>query len=251
MLVDSHAHIYLPEYDSDRIEVLKRAEAAGVGQIICVGTNPEESRWAVELAQQHDQLSATVGLHPHDAKFSTDALAEIRRLAGEPRVVAIGECGLDYYYNHSPREEQLIAFRSQIELALELGKPLVFHIREAFDDFFATLAEYNNVTGVVHSFTGDTQALNKVLDQGLFVAFNGIITFSKDQAQLEAAKACPAERMLIETDCPFLTPKPHRGQRNEPAHVKLVAEFLAQLRSESFDQIASATTHTAEALFGI
>jgi TatD DNase family protein len=165
--------------------------------------------------------------------------------------VAIGECGLDYYYNHSPRDLQLTAFRAQIELAQDLKRPLIFHIREAFDDFFAVVAEYKNLRGVVHSFTADEATLNKVLDQGFYVAFNGIITFTKDQAQLAAAKACPLDKMMLETDCPFLTPVPHRGQRNEPAHVKLVAEFLAQLRSESFAQIAAQTTKNAESLFGI
>lgn len=251
MLVDSHAHVHQDSYDGDREAVLARAKAAGVTKIICVATDSSDAKLAISTATQHDNLWASVGLHPHDAKLSQAALSTIKQLASEPKVVAIGECGLDYYYERSPRDDQLTAFRAQIELALELGKPLIFHVREAFDDFFATLAEYKNITGVVHSFTGEENTLNKILEQGLFVAFNGIITFTKVQAQLDAAKNCPIDKMLLETDCPFLTPSPHRGQRNEPANVKVIAKFLAQLHGESFDEIATATTRNAEKLFKI
>lgn len=251
MLVDTHAHIHQDAYDSDRDAVLVRAHESGVGKILCVATDDKDALLAINLANERDNAWASVGLHPHDAKLSNAALATIKGLAAAPKVVAIGECGLDYYYEHSPKEDQIKAFRAQIELALELGKPLIFHVRDAFPDFFATISEYKNVTGVVHSFTGDVDTLNKILEQGLYVAYNGIITFTKIQEQLDAAKACPLDKMLLETDCPFLTPAPHRGQRNEPANVRVIAEFLANLRGESFDEIAAATTRNAETLFGI
>ena len=179
------------------------------------------------------------------------ALETVKTLATNPKVVAIGECGLDYYYNHSSKEDQLAAFKFQIELAQHAGKPLIFHVREAFDDFFEVVDSYQNLSGVVHCFTADITTMNKVLERGFYIAFNGIMTFTKDQSQLEAAKACPIDKMLLETDCPFLTPAPHRGQRNEPANIKVIAEFLADLRGESFEQLSTATTKNAETLFRI
>lgn len=173
------------------------------------------------------------------------------RTAHPDKIVAIGECGLDYFYSHSPKADQLKALRFQIELALEHDLPLIFHVREAFDDFFATIDEYKNIRGVVHSFTGDEATLSKVLNHNLYVGFNGIMTFTKDADQLTAAKACPLDRILLETDSPFLTPAPLRGQRNEPANLKLVAEYLAELRGETFGNLAAATTENAETLFGI
>jgi len=251
MLVDTHAHIHQDAYDDDRDVVLARAAEAGVGKIVCVATDAADARLALRLASAHDNLRATVGLHPHEATAGDEALAAIKQLAPDPKVVAIGECGLDYYYEHSPRQDQMKAFRTQIEIALEADKPLIFHVRDAFDDFFKTLAEYKNIRGVVHCFTGDAATLSKILDHGLFVGYNGIMTFTKVQEQLDAAKACPLNKMLLETDCPFLTPAPHRGQRNEPANIKVIAEFLANLRGESFEELAAVTTKNAETLFGI
>lgn len=251
MLVDTHAHIHQADFDDDRSEVLDRARAAGVDKMLCVATDALDSQLAVDLAKKHDNLWATVGLHPHEASRREAAMIEMNELARDQKVVAIGECGLDYYYEHAPRDDQIKALQSQIELALKVKKPLVFHVRDAFDDFFSTIREYKNVTGVVHSFTGDEATLNKVLEANLYVAFNGIMTFTKDQDQLMAAKLCSPDCMLLETDCPFLTPTPHRGQRNEPANTKIIAEFLANLRGESFDELAAATTANAEKLFGI
>lgn len=250
MLIDTHAHIQGDEYeDVDR--VIDRSTAAGVTKIICVGTDHDYSQKAVELARLKDNIWASVGLHPHDADFGDDSLKTIKELASDPKVVAIGECGLDYYYNHSPREDQLAAFKSQIELALEVKKPLIFHVREAFDDFFEVVDNYQNLSGVVHCFSSDTSTMNKALERGFYIAFNGIMTFTKDQSQLDAAKTCPIDKILLETDCPYLTPAPHRGQRNEPANTRVIAEFLANLRGESFDELATATTKNAERLFNL
>lgn len=251
MLIDTHAHIHQDVYDSDRDEVMARAVEAGVTKIIAIGVDDNDSKLAIDLANSHDSVWATVGLHPHDAKLSQKTLEAIKDLATNPKVVAIGECGLDYYYEHSPKRDQIKAFQAQIDIAQAVDKPLVFHVREAFDDFFRVLENYKGVRGVVHCFTGDEATLNKVLDQGFYVGYNGIMTFTKYQYQLAAAKACPLDRMLLETDCPYLTPAPHRGQCNEPAHTKIIAEFLANLRGESAEELSVATTKNAEALFGL
>lgn len=251
MLIDTHAHIHQAAFDGDRYEVLDRAREAGVEKMICVATDALDSQLAVDLAKKHDNLWATVGLHPHEATRRAAAMIEMNDLASNKKVVAIGECGLDYYYEHSPRNDQIKALQGQIELALRVKKPLVFHVRDAFDDFFSTIGEYKNVTGVVHSFTGDEATLNRVLESGLYVAFNGIMTFTKNQNQLMAAKLCPPDRILIETDCPFLTPAPHRGQRNEPANTKIITEFLANLRDESFDELSAVTSQNAKKLFNL
>lgn len=251
MLIDTHAHPHFKDFDDDREQMLERAQAAGVGKILCVGVDVETSQAEVEFVQTRANLWASVGLHPHDAKLSDQSFQQLKQLATQPKVAAIGECGLDYHYNHSSPADQLKALRFQIELALELGKPSIFHVRNAFDDFFNTIRDYQNISGVVHCFSSDEATLNKVLDQGLYVGLGGIITFTKDQAQLEAAKACALDRMLLETDSPFLAPVPNRGKRNEPANLRIIAEFLAELRGESFDELAAATTSNAEELFGI
>lgn len=251
MLVDTHSHIHDPEFKIDAKAAIANAKAAGVTKIICVGTSAKDSAAAVDFVQKHTECYATVGLHPHDAKLGKAPLEALKKLISKPRVVAVGECGLDYYYNNSPKADQAKAFRTQIELALKFDKPLVFHVREAFADFFKILDDYQGIRGVVHSFSSDRSNLDKALEHGLHVAFNGIMTFSKDEEQLAAAKAAPLDKMVLETDTPFLTPVPFRGKVNEPANTKIVAEFLANLRGESFEDLAQATTDNAFNLFGI
>ncbi len=250
-LVDTHAHIHDPQYKFNTEAVLTQAKAAGVTDIICVGTDTRDSRQAIDFAAEHPGCYATIGLHPHDAKIGTTAYQELEKLVNQPGVVAVGECGLDYFYQNSPRVSQQQALRFQIELAQNNHKPLIFHVREAFTDFFEILAEYNDIKGVIHSFSSTSENLKLALDHGLYVAFNGIMTFTKDKAQLAAAKAAPLERMLLETDSPFLTPPPNRGKINQPANVKLVAEFLAKLRGESLTNLAAATTANAKQLFNL
>lgn len=251
MLVDTHAHIQTEYYEPDPIEALNEAQKSSVDKIICVGTDAKSSHQAVEFAGQHANVWAAVGLHPHDASQGTQAIDEIKKLAKKPKVVAIGECGLDYYYNHSEKPDQEQALRAQMEIAMDCGLPCIFHVRHAFDDFFKIFDAHENLKGVVHSFTADTGTLQEILRRGLYVGLNGIMTFTKSDSQLEAAKGIPLERLVLETDTPFLTPAPLRGKINKPANVKIIAEFLANLRGESINKLARATSANATSLFNL
>lgn len=249
MLVDTHAHIHFGDLSGRLDAVLANAKAAGVDRIVTVGVDAEDSTAAIALAKRYEQVYATVGLHPHDAKHG-DAAAEqkLAELAADPKVVAIGECGLDFFKNFSDKPDQEKTFRYQIELALKLDKPMVWHVREAFDEFFAIVDEYPGIRGIVHCFTSNSANMQKAVDRGFMVALNGIMTFTKDDSQLEAAKLLPLDNLVLETDCPYLTPAPKRGQVNEPANVKLVAEFLANLRGESFQELSESSSQNAARL---
>ncbi len=251
MFIDTHAHIHFDEYRDEIDTVLGRAHAAGVEKILCVGVDELDSGQAVAVARAYDNVWATVGLHPHDADHGYEALEEVARLAEFEKVVAIGECGLDYFKSETSREDQERALRFQIELALERDLAMVFHVRDAFDDFFQILDDYDGVRGVVHCFTAGVKEMQGALDRGLYIALNGIMTFTKDEKQLAAARQLPLNRLILETDCPFLSPVPKRGQRNEPANVALTAEFLAKLRNEPLEDLEAATSANAEKLFRI
>lgn len=248
-LVDTHAHIHDSKYKFKTDQVLTDARGAGVNTIVCVGTDAKDSRQAINFAREHEECYATVGLHPHEAKLGSSALEQLTELMAQPKVVGVGECGLDYFYKHSPAQDQKAALEFQIEMAQVGGKPLVFHVRDAFDDFFKVIDKFKNVRGVIHSFSSTVENLEQALKRGLYVALNGIMTFTKDAAQLEAAKAVPLNRLLLETDSPYLTPTPLRGKPNQPANTKMIAEFLADLRGETLEEIAGATTHNAHRLF--
>lgn len=272
-LVDTHCHIQSAGLTKgERItrqlwakselkggELVKRAKAAGVTRLLCIGCDLEDSRLAVEFAQRHNGCWASIGIHPHEAQHhrSGEKLAQFAGLADQPKVVAIGECGLDYYYEHSPKTDQLGVLEFQLELAQEADLPVIFHVREAFDDFWPVfdrhedLNRHEDLKGVLHSFTDGAANLQKGLERGLFIGVNGIATFTKDRAQLEIYKRVPLEKLLLETDAPFLTPHPYRGSINEPAKVTVIAEFLAALRGETPEQIAKVTTANAKQLFRI
>ncbi len=251
MLVDTHAHIHFGEFRSELDDVLERAHEAGVDKLICVGVNETDSAQAVAVATAYENVWASVGLHPHDADHGYIALEEISELAQLEPVVAIGECGLDQYKSETSLDEQERALRYQIELAADRNLPMIFHVRNAFPDFWRILDDYQGVRGVVHSFTAGIPELEGSLERGLHIALNGIMTFTKDERQLEAAKRLPQDRLLLETDCPFLAPVPMRGRRNEPAYISYTAKFLADLRGESEVHIARSSTANAERLFGI
>lgn len=263
MLIDTHAHIHFEEFAQDLDEVFKHAENSCVEKIICVGTDDADSKKALEFAYNEDVqknaggigLYATAGLHPHEAKHGEDALLSVKELVMDggygDKLVAVGECGLDYYRNLSTKAEQTQALKFQIELALEQGLPLVFHVRDAWEDFWTILREYKNVRGVVHSFTGGPNEVKQANEFGLYFGLNGIMTFTKDSQQLEAAKLVPANRLLLETDCPFLAPMPERGHRNEPAYVQYTAEFLAKLRGESYEDLSTQSSQNAQTLFNL
>jgi TatD DNase family protein len=253
MLVDTHAHIHFDLFREELDEVLDRAVEADVQRILCVGVDEVDSGQALAVARAYQHVYATAGLHPHEADRGYEALEEVQRLVelDPDNVVAIGECGLDYYREGFDKDAQDRALRFQIELALEHDLPLVFHVRDAFEDFFRVLDDYEGVRGVVHCFTAGPEEMREAVKRGLYVALNGIMSFTKDKVQLVAARELPLEHLVLETDCPFLTPVPKRGQRNEPANVALTAEFLAELRGESLEELSDATSRNALRLFGI
>ncbi len=251
MLVDTHSHIHFDTFRDDIDAVLDRAHAAHVDKLLTVGVNDTDSAQAIAVARAYEHVWSTVGLHPHDADRGYEALEEIAHLSELDTVVAIGECGLDYFKSETDPEDQARALRFQIELGLERGLPMIFHVRDAFDDFFGILDEYEGVRGLVHCFTAGVPELDQALDRGLYIALNGIMTFTKEARQLDAARRVPLGRLVLETDSPFLAPMPVRGQTNEPAHIAHTAKFLAALRGESLADLERATTANAERLFGI
>ena len=234
-------------------DIIARAKTDGVNRMVCVGTTLADSELAVQFVQDRPSCWASIGIHPHEAKdhLEGEIWRQFASLATEPKVVAVGECGLDYYYEHSPKKAQADILRRQLELALTHDLPMIFHVRDAFADFWKIFDEYEGVRGVIHSFTAGQKELDEVLARGLHVGLNGIMTFTKSEAQSAAAKAVPLERMLLETDAPFLTPNPYRGTICEPKHVRITADFLAQIRQEPLEIIARATTQNAKQLFKI
>lgn len=231
------------------------ANEAGVTRLMAVGCTLADSMLAIEMAARHKNIWASIGLHPHEAKHyvnNHEKLQQFRNLiVGENKVVAVGECGLDYHYMHSSKADQQKLFRFQLDLAQKHSLPLIFHVREAFEDFWHILDEYSGLTGVVHSFSASMADLDQILSRGLYVGLNGIMTFTGDQEQLEAAKAVPLTKILLETDAPFLTPTPYRGTICQPKHVVVTAEFLSKLRGESLEAFADQTTQNARKLFGV
>jgi TatD DNase family protein len=234
--------------------VIKNARDAAVTSLICVGCDLEDSRLAVRFVQKYETCHASIGIHPHEAQHfvnKPDLLEEFAQLSGEPKVVAVGECGLDYFYGHSPQADQEKILRFQIELALQHKLPLIFHVREAFDDFWPIFDQYSGIRGVLHSFTDSAQNMQRAVERGLRIGVNGIATFTKHAEQLEMYTRIPLQNLLLETDAPFLTPAPYRGTICEPKHVRTNAEFLSKLRGESLDALAAATSDNARNLFGI
>ena len=252
---DSHCHVQ-EHYEPDG-DVLARAAANGVADVVCVGTDPESSAQALALAASAPdgpRVWATMGLHPHEAARGVDEVAAAieRAVAGSERPVAVGECGLDYFYEHSPRDAQRQAFAAQIALAHRHRLALVIHARDAWDDLFDILAaEGVPERAVLHCFTGGPTEARRCLDAGLFVSFSGIVTFKNAGDIREAALLCPPDRLLVETDSPFLAPVPHRGQRNEPAHVALVGAFVAQLRGVEAAELAATSAEAAARAFAL
>jgi len=252
--VDTHCHLQFDKLAANLAQVLKAAQAASVTRLVCVGTNVSDSQKAIDIAADHENVWATVGVHPHDSQNflnQTGAEAKLKELFDKPKVVAVGEVGLDFYKNYSPKADQENLLRLLIELGLPTGLPFIFHVRDAWQDFWRIYDSYPNLRGVVHSFSATPKELDEALGRGLYVALNGIMTFTDDQAQLTAAKQVPKDRLLLETDAPFLTPKAARGQVCQPKHVRDIAEFLAELRSEPIDEMASYTTANAREVFGI
>lgn len=284
MLIDSHAHIQLKNFDNDREAMLARAQKAGVKYIIAIGFDLETSVGAINLAEKYDFVYATLGMHPHDAKLLDDGIIEeFRELAQHPKVIALGEMGLDYYRNLSPRSIQRKAFEAQLRLARELNFPIIVHDRDAHGDIMKILRRYagkrnrdfsetrssklSNLTdewkdgrmegkrenrrGVLHCFSGDIEMAREAIDLGFYISIAGPVTYPKSLSLQRVAREVPMDSLLLETDCPWLAPQFRRGKRNEPAYVTAIAEKIAALRGVSVTNIADATTTNVKNLFGI
>ncbi len=248
MFIDTHCHLHDTEFFGDERErVYAEAVAAGVVVMICVGTDLRSSRQAVDWAAAHEGCYAVVGVHPHEAK---DGITGIAELLGQPKVVGIGEIGLDYYYDHSPRRSQIDALEAQLQLAIDHDLPVSFHVREAYADFWPIYDNFR-VRGVLHSFTDSRATMQAALERGLVIGINGISTFTKDSAQQGLYRDIPLDTIVLETDAPYLTPAPYRGKINVPAYVRIVAEHQARLKEVDIDDVAATTTHTAKVLFGL
>lgn len=269
-LTDTHCHIQGARPESvgengvqnkwaeagltDPRPIIEAARAASVTRLIAVGTTTPDSELAVKLAASEQQVWASIGMHPHEADThlpDKDLLDRFKILADRPKVVAVGECGLDYFYEHSSKANQQKLLRLQLDIAEANHLPLIFHVRDAFDDFWPIFDEYKGLRGVIHSFSATEKELEQILARGLYVGLNGIMTFTKRAEQLAAAKAVPLDRLLLETDAPFLTPTPLRGTVCEPKHLRITAEFLTKLRGESLAELADQTTSNARNLFGL
>jgi len=255
MLVDSHAHLEMKDFDRDRDRVIARAQEAGVTQIVTVATTIPDIHEALEIACRHDCVHVALGIHPHEVKdIRPGDYEEIRRLARrEKKVVAFGEIGLDFYRSYSPRELQLERFRELLRLGKELNLPIIIHDRDAHEETLRILEQEKNGSwrGVFHCFSGDTAMAKKVIQMGFFISIPGTVTFPKSLNQQQVVQKIPLEKVLLETDCPYLTPEPHRGKRNEPAFVRFTAEKVAALRGLTLNDVARITSVNARHLFGI
>lgn len=275
-LVDTHCHLHSFNTSSlveDRSqtrslwlkskktipEILNDAKKESVTKLICVGCDFWDSQLAVDFANEHSsQCWASIGIHPHEAQKHLNnkgLLDKFIKLIDNPKTIAIGECGLDYFYNHSPKQAQIKILEFQLNIAQKHNLPVIFHVREAFDDFWPIFDNFNNspqpIRGVLHSFTDNLQNLHKALERDLYIGVNGIATFTKSPAQLEVYRAIPSDKILFETDSPFLTPVPYRGTINESKYISVIAEFMSSLRNEDIKLLALQTTNNAQNLFGL
>lgn len=253
MLVDTHAHLNFPQFLGDEEGTIRRAREAGVGSIVNVGTNLDVSRRALDLARNHEGVYGTVGFHPHDVELADpDGLNTLKRLALNEEIVAVGETGLDFFRNYAPRFLQERVFRFHIHLARQTGLPLVIHSRGAEDRVMDILEEEdgNAAGGALHCFGGNPGQAKRAVELGFHLGFGGTVTY-KRSTSLSVALGIPPDRVLLETDCPYLAPVPHRGRRNEPAYVRQIAEFLAGRANEPLERLAARTTENARRVFGL
>jgi TatD DNase family protein len=252
MLIDSHAHLEMSEFDHDRRNVIERAISAGVEYIITVGTNARLSQKAIALAAEFDNVFATVGIHPHDAAAADDEiLDQMKELARQPKVVAYGEIGLDFFRNLSPRQKQIDVFSRQMKIARELNLPIIIHDRDAHEEVLRMVEESGIRRGVFHCFSGDAEMAKKCVDLGFYVSIPGTVTFDKTKNIADVVKKIPMEYLLLETDCPYLTPVPYRGKRNEPSFIVHTAKKVAQIKSLPLQDVARAAAANTKNLFGI
>ena len=252
MYFDSHAHLDDRRFNDDREEIFRRMQENGVTRMMNIGCDLNSSLRSVAMAEQHPFVYAAVGTHPDAANLLDDnVLAMYRNLAANPKVKAIGEIGLDYHYEDNPREIQQVAFRRQLELAQELSMPVIVHEREAHGDAMKILDDYPDVTGVFHCFSGSWEFARELLKRGWYLGFTGVITFKNARKAVEVVENAPLHRLLIETDCPYMAPEPHRGRRNDPSYVPLMAAKIAEIKGVSVEEAARVTTENTMRLFRI
>jgi len=253
-LIDSHAHLDLSEFNGDRDSVIKRAHEQGIQRIITIGIGVRECKKALQISENNPHVYAALGIHPHNAKtLDLAALDFLEKHGKNQKVVALGEMGLDFFRNLSPRQEQERCFRAQLDLAKSMNLPVIIHDRDAHDETRAIVREEKGgeTGGVIHCFSGDVALAFAFIDMGFYIGIPGTVTFKNAPGIQDVATKVPLESLLIETDCPFLAPAPHRGKRNEPCYVRLVAEKIAQLKKTSVEEVARSTTRNAEKLFGL
>lgn len=251
-LFDTHAHLLSEQFDDDRAELIERLPSLGITGLIEIGTTVSDSRAAAVLAAEVDYIYAAVGVHPHEAKDApADYLEQLAALAASPKVVAVGEIGLDYHYDFSPRDVQQQVFSAQLALANRLGLPVAIHMREATQDTLAILREHSGITGVMHCYSGSPETAEILVELGLFVSFTGSVTFKNARKTVDAAAVVPISRIMAETDCPYLSPEPVRGRRNDPSNVRHVLQKLADIKGISFDDMCRINIENAKGLYRI
>ena len=252
MYFDTHAHYDDRRFDEDRDAVLAEMQSAGVSLILNASSGMQSAKLSLEMADKHPFLYAAIGVHPHDSKEMTDgSLAALEKLLQHPKAKAVGEIGLDYHYDFSPRDIQKKRFREQMELARSLNKPVVVHEREALQDTLAIIREYSDLSGVLHCFSGSWETAKIILDIGWHLSFTGVITFKNARKSLEAVEKMPQDKIMIETDCPYLAPEPMRGKRNSSLYLKYICEKVAQIRGISPEEAAALTMENGKRFFGI
>ena len=254
MLFDSHAHLDDNKFSADREEVIEKIKASGVEYVVNIGDDISSSRRSVILAKRHPFIYATVGVHPHNVESMTEAdIEELKLLASEEKVVAIGEIGLDYYYDNSPRDLQKKWFKRQIEMALELSLPIAIHNRDSNEDCMQILRGYDikKIGGIMHCYSGSSEMAKELVKMGLCVSFAGPVTFKNNRRGVETVKEIPIEHILIETDCPYLAPEPKRGTRNDSSNVRYVAEKIAEIKGMTFEEVAKITCDNAKRVYKI
>jgi len=251
-LFDTHAHLLDEKFDEDRASLIESLPSLGLEGVIEIGTTVDDSRAAAQLAADVDYIYAAVGVHPHEAKdVSTDYIAQLEALAAQPKVVAIGEIGLDYHYDLSPCDVQQRVFAEQLSLAKRLSLPIAIHMREATQDTLAILREHPGLKGVMHCFSGSAETAEILVDMGLCVSFTGSVTFKNARKTVEAARAVPLNRLMAETDSPYLSPEPVRGRRNDPSNVRHVLQKLADIKGVPFDDMCAVNIENAKGLYHI
>ncbi len=253
-LTDTHIHLHFPPYEADLSEVIQRAIKGGITRFLNIGTDLEDSRKAIAVAEQYPEVYAAIGYHPHETKAANAGdLLELEKLLQHPRVLAIGEVGLDYFHDHSPRDVQQKLLQIFLEWYRQYKKPIIIHCRDAYDDLSRILKDFSNVPyrGALHCFSSNAETMKQFLELGFYVAFGGALTYKKNDALREACAACPKDRLLLETDGPYLAPQSVRGKRNEPLYMVETAECAAKLQGMSLEQVADLTTSNARALFGM